>query len=190
MSNITSPVLSTVKTVQRAGLSRTVGRPKNFHRHSSSFLSCPLRDARTVASSCNPIDRLQAYKPLGSNDTHSLHIIHRPRPSPKSYRFMPLMQGFQTTSPKNSFHRLSTIDSHSLPSLKYISHVSDKVRVPLLPDNYSPNRSPNSGIELETLDDAPSKSEHFILAYHPENVTSATRCEIFGNSSDTLLEKS
>ncbi|RKF75575.1 hypothetical protein GcM1_233086 [Golovinomyces cichoracearum] len=186
MSNITSPVFITVKTVQRAGLSRTVGRPKNFHRHSSNFLSCPLRDARTVASSCNPIDRSQAYKSIGSNDTHSLHILHWPRPSPESYRFMPLMQGFQTTSPKNSFHRLATIDSHSLPSLKYISPVSDKVRVPLLPDNYSPN----PGIEPETLDDAPSKSEHFILAYHPEKVTPATRCEIVGNSSDTLLENS
>ncbi|TQS37874.1 hypothetical protein Golomagni_01634 [Golovinomyces magnicellulatus] len=189
MSHITSSVFSIVKTVPRAALSRTVGRPTDFYRNSSNFLSCPMRDARIVASNCSPIDRPQAYKRMGFNDTHNFHNVHRPRPSPKSYRIMPLMQGFQTTSPKKSFHQLSTIDSHSLPSLKYISPVSDKVRVPLLPDNYAPNRSPNSGIELETLDDTPSKPEICILAYNPENVISATRCEIFGNSSDILLGK-
>jgi len=58
-----------------------------------------------------------------------------------------------------------------------------KLRVPLLPDNYHPDRSPNSGNELETLDGAVDRQEILIVASHPEDVMPAAMTEVVGNDS-------
>ena len=55
-----------------------------------------------------------------------------------------------------------------------------RIRVPLLPDNYAPDRSANSPHALETLDGAVLGSEISVVAAHPEQVTAALS-EVVGN---------
>lgn len=57
--------------------------------------------------------------------------------------------------------------------------ILNSIRVPLLPDNYSPDRMVASHAE-ETLDGAISGSEISVVAAHPEQVTAAMS-EVVGN---------
>lgn len=115
----------------------------------------------------------------------SIHTSHRPAPtpSPTVYRTIPLMQGFRTSAPKQAARDTSTIDFFFFPDppTPPPSNPFSKLRVPLLPDNYSPDRSPNSGHAVEALDEAVPRPEISIIASHPENVAPATISEVVGN---------
>lgn len=51
----------------------------------------------------------------------------------------------------------------------------------MLPDNYTPDRSPESGHAVEGLDAAIPGPEISIIASHPEDVIPATISEVVGN---------
>jgi hypothetical protein len=93
------------------------------------------------------------------------------------------MQGFQTSAPKQAVHDSSTIDFFFFPDVPEPPPKNPfaKLRVPLLPDNYTPNRSPDSGHSLEELDTAVPAPEISIVASHPEDVVPATISEVVGN---------
>lgn len=77
---------------------------------------------------------------------------------------------------------MSILDFAFLPEFE--SEISQdpfaRIRVPLLPDNYAPDRSANSPHAFETLDGAVLGSEISIVAAHPEQVTAALS-EVVGN---------
>lgn len=93
------------------------------------------------------------------------------------------MQGFQTSAPKQAAKDNSTIDFFFFPEIPADPPLNpfSKLRVPLLPDNYNPDRSPNSGHALDSLDTAVPRPEISIMAAHPENIHPAAMSEVVGN---------
>ena len=115
---------------------------------------------------------------------------HRPTtPSVPVYHTIPLMQGFQTSAPKQAPHDMSTIDFFFFPEIPADPPLNPfaKLRVPLLPDNYNPDRSPESGnaIEPEVFGDG-VRSEISIVASHPEDVLPAALSEVVGNDGEEV----
>jgi hypothetical protein len=94
-----------------------------------------------------------------------------------------MMQGFRSSAPKQAAHDSSTIDFFFFPEVPEPPPRNPfaKLRVPLLPDNYTPDRSPDSGHSLEALDEAVPRPEISIVASHPEDVVPATISEVVGN---------
>lgn len=94
-----------------------------------------------------------------------------------------MMQGFQTSAPKQSINDMSTIDFFFFPEIPADPPLNPfaKLRVPLLPDNYTPDRSPGTAHALETTDEVLPRAEISIVASHPEDVMPATISEVVGN---------
>jgi len=93
------------------------------------------------------------------------------------------MQGFRTSAPKQAAHDKSTIDFFFFPEVPEPPPTNPfaRLRVPLLPDNYSPDRSANSAHAIETPDHAVPRQEIHIIANHPDNVQPAAMSEVVGN---------
>lgn len=87
------------------------------------------------------------------------------------------MQGFRTSAPKASRGDVSTIESFIFPEIPEAAPLNpfSKLRVPLLPDNYSASHV------AEVIDGAVSRPEISIVAAHPENVAPAAMSEVVGN---------
>lgn len=96
------------------------------------------------------------------------------------------MQGFRTSAPKATAHDASTIDFFFFPEppAPPAENPFSKLRVPLLPDNYTPDRSANSGHQVEALDEAVPRPEILIVASHPEDVVAAAMTEVVGNDGE------
>jgi len=101
------------------------------------------------------------------------------------------MQGFKTTAPAHASGDNSTIDFFFFPEIPELPTNSfSKMRVPLLPDNYNPDRSPDSGNAVEALDEAVPRPEISIVASHPEDVMPAALSEVVGNDGhDTSISE-
>jgi len=93
------------------------------------------------------------------------------------------MQGFRSSAPKAARNDSSTIDFFFFPDppAEPPANPFSKLRVPLLPDNYNPDRSAGSGNEAESADEAVPRPEIVIVASHPEDVTPAAMTEVVGN---------
>ena len=93
------------------------------------------------------------------------------------------MQGFRTSAPKQAAHDSSTIDFFTFPEIPEEPPVNPfaKLRVPLLPDNYTPDRSANSAHAAEVFDAPLAKPEIHIIASHPEQVAAVALSEVVGN---------
>jgi len=93
------------------------------------------------------------------------------------------MQGFRTSAPKQAVRDTSTIDFFYFPEVPEPPPANPfaKLRVPLLPDNYTPDRSADSPHAVETLDSAVPSPEIHIVASHPEQVLPAAMSEVVGN---------
>jgi hypothetical protein len=93
------------------------------------------------------------------------------------------MQGFQTSAPKQTARDSSTIDFFFFPEVPEPPPINpySRLRVPLLPDNYNPDRSANSAHAVEVPDEAVPSPEISIIASHPENVAPAAMSEVVGN---------
>jgi hypothetical protein len=121
------------------------------------------------------------------NDSRAFHTVRRP--SPQIPKTIPLMQGFRTSSPKPAAHDSSTIDFVFFPEVPEAPPANPfaRLRVPLLPDNYNPDRSANSAHMVETLDPAVPSPEIHIVASHPHNVpVVAPMSEVVGNDAIEL----
>jgi len=62
----------------------------------------------------------------------------------------------------------------------------EKLRVPLLPDNYSPDRSPSSAHAIESQEISIPRPEISVVAAHPEMVLPAMLSEVVGNESEEV----
>jgi hypothetical protein len=91
------------------------------------------------------------------------------------------MQGFKTSAPKPAAHDSSTIDFFFFPepSAPEPANPFYKLRVPLLPDNYHPDRSNHA---VESLDEAVPAPEIHIVAAHPEDVVPVALTEVVNNA--------
>ncbi|KAF4636251.1 hypothetical protein G7Y89_g1834 [Cudoniella acicularis] len=131
------------------------------------------------------VERPAASDLINSHGFHTLNGAHRPLPSqsPPIHRTIPLMQGFRTSAPKQAVRDTSTIDYFTFPEALEEPPANPfyKLRVPLLPDNYNPNRSADSAHAAEEVDSAIPSAEINIVASHPENVTPVAMSEVVGN---------
>jgi hypothetical protein len=93
------------------------------------------------------------------------------------------MQTFHTTPPSLAARDSSTIDFFTFPTppAPPPSNPFAALRVPLLPDNYTPDRSAHSPHAAETLDTAVAAPEILIVAGHPDQVVPAALSEVVGN---------
>jgi hypothetical protein len=84
------------------------------------------------------------------------------------------MQGFHTTSSAPAPAAAPSIDYVFLPAMPQPASESfSALRVPLLPDNYTPDRSVGSAHAPEVPDAPLSRSEISVIAARPETVASA-----------------
>lgn len=94
-----------------------------------------------------------------------------------------MMQGFKSSAPMQAARDNSTIDFFFFPQIEPAPPANpfEKLRVPLLPDNYNPDRSPGSPNAMETFEARLPKDE-VIMASNPENIMPATMSEVIGNN--------
>ncbi|KAF3760585.1 hypothetical protein M406DRAFT_358239 [Cryphonectria parasitica EP155] len=109
----------------------------------------------------------------------SMTTAHRPspQPTPNPARTIPLMQSFHSTPTATARSDISTIDFAFLPSLADSSPSADsfaQVRVPLLPDNFAPERPP-AIFAPELQGDVPlPRSEIIVMAADPASVSAVS----------------
>ncbi|CAK7201689.1 hypothetical protein SEUCBS139899_004398 [Sporothrix eucalyptigena] len=105
-------------------------------------------------------------------------MTHRPTPSPlpSRNRVVPLMQtfNFRTSTPKEARLDVSTIDYAIMPSFAAEAAGEVALRVPLLPDNFEPNRENLDGHAPEVADGPLASPQIVVLAAHPEDVVAAS----------------
>jgi len=164
MSRVTPPVQKMAQVVR--GISST-----STARASSILLNHEKSKAEVV-------DRLNA--PDKTSRSHTTLSSHRPVVA--THRVAPFMQGFTTTAPRPSRSDSSSIDFMFLPAMSESSSESFvNIRVPLLPDNYAPDRSVNSMHAHEAVAEAIPSPEIHVIAAHPERVSVSTLTEVVGN---------
>ena len=97
------------------------------------------------------------------------------------------MQTFKTSAPKAAAHDSSTIDFFFFPEPPEDPPANPFAqRVPLLPDNYNPDRS---SYAMESLDEAVPSPEVHVVASHPEDVHPSAMSEVVGNDGmDVSIE--
>lgn len=168
MSRITPPITQMGKIGRKASAgSSSINGQSNGFRRANLAIYHGLKDTKLDNMKNNFMDRLPNLELKNSQATQGLHTVHRPTISSK-YKVIPLMQGFQHSAPKHAFRGLSTIDSHMMPSIKNPPPPPTRPLVPLLPDNYAPNRSSQFSQSLETSHNSFPKPEISIVAYHSE----------------------
>lgn len=110
-------------------------------------------------------------------------MTHRPTPSPvpSRNRVVPLMQtfNFRTTTPRDARLDVSTIDYAVMPSFageadREAAASRMALRVPLLPDNYAPDRQNLDGHAPEVADGPLASPQIVVVAAHPEHVVAAS----------------
>ncbi|CAK7211392.1 hypothetical protein SCUCBS95973_001099 [Sporothrix curviconia] len=117
---------------------------------------------------------------LGERDDNNRRftMTHRPTPSPvpSPNRVVPLMQtfNFRTSAPKAARLDVSTIDYAVMPSFAAEAVNDVALRVPLLPDNFEPNRQNLEGHAPEVADGPLAGPQIVVVAGHPENVVAAS----------------
>lgn len=128
------------------------------------------------------MQRLTAFE---MSRDHSTTGGHRPSPASTTptHIFRPLMQGFRSDAPKAAAHDSSSIDYMFFPEMDVEAESAHKLRVPLLPDNFHPDRSASSAHAVEALDEAVPRPEISIVASHPENVAPAALTEVVDNAA-------
>ncbi|CAL3967265.1 hypothetical protein PZA11_003618 [Diplocarpon coronariae] len=188
MSRVTPPVNTITHALRRgisSGLLDSESRASRYLPRNLKDLraECKKRSLNAMGNKTELVGRLAAHDSVGSHSFHT-NGLHRPvlANSEPVYRTIPLMQGFHKSAPKHAAHDHSTIDFFFFPQIEAAAGDSlQKLRVPLLPDNFHPDRSAESGNALESLDEAVPRPEISIVAAHPENVVPAAMSEVVGN---------
>jgi len=111
---------------------------------------------------------------------------------PLVYKTLPMMQGFKSSAPVQAARDNSTIDFFFFPQIPAAPPANpfEKLRVPLLPDNYNPDRSPGSINAIEATEVPHPKDEISIMASRPEQILPATMSEVVGNNElDVKIEE-
>lgn len=112
-------------------------------------------------------------------------MTHRPtpQPAPSRNRIVPLMQtfNFRTTTPRDARLDVSTIDYAVMPSFtgeadREAAAAASRMalRVPLLPDNFSPDRQNLDGHAPEVADGPLAGPQIVVVAAHPGNIVAAS----------------
>jgi len=199
MSRVTPPVTKLTQAVRRISSSANASRSSallDSQSRQSVYLprkasdlkqECSKRQLKTTGTKAELVDRLAAYDIIR---THSTWGGHRPDVNsttspivPPNYKTGSLMQGFQTSAPKQAARDTSTIDFFMFPDVAEESADSFvKLRVPLLPDNYNPDRSVDSAHALEAPVEVVPRTEVNVVAGHPEIILPvAFMTEVVGN---------
>jgi len=190
MTRVTGPIPKLSNAFRSISTTASASRPSSLlasTTRQSTYLpsrlsdlkhECQIRKLDTAGSKSDLINRLTAYEQTRSHITTGGY-----RPSPSSaapaHVFRPLMQGFRTSAPRPAVGDTSTIDYFFFPEMDVESSSNEHLRVPLLPDNYTPDRTQ---YPAEALDEAVPHPEIHIIAAHPENVVPAALTEVVDNA--------
>ncbi|RDL37932.1 Uncharacterized protein BP5553_05365 [Venustampulla echinocandica] len=194
MSRVTPPVTKLAQAVRRISSTQTANRSSTLldSQARSAYLprsrldlkaECSKRQLKTNGNKAELVERLAAADLI--NNSHGFHTLgDGHRPAAPVTRTIPLMQTFRSSAPKQAVRDASTMDHFTFPQIPDVpSNPFAKLRVPLLPDNYSPDRSPESGLMVEAADEAVFRPEINVCASHPENVAPAALSEVVGNEA-------
>ncbi|TVY55257.1 hypothetical protein LSUE1_G010053 [Lachnellula suecica] len=186
MSRVTPPVTKFTQAVRRISSTANASRPSELLSRNAYLPrpksdlkdECTRRLLKTSGSKVELVERLATSDLINKQGFHT-----RTRPVTTPVRTIPMMQGFRSSAPVQAARDTSTIDFFTFPTPPAPEPLNpfSKLRVPLLPDNYSPDRSASSGHAVEALDEAVPRPEISIMASHPENVAPATISEVVGN---------
>lgn len=149
-------------------------------------VECSKRKLPTSGTKAELVDRLAANDLTRSHSTLGGRRPMAPQtPTATTSATFRFMQGFQTSAPKAATHDVSGIDFFFFPEMPEAPAANpfSKLRVPLLPDNYSPDRSAKSGNAVETLDEAVPRPEIIIVASHPDVALPAAMTELADNET-------
>ncbi|RDW91186.1 hypothetical protein BP5796_02351 [Coleophoma crateriformis] len=202
MSRVTPPVTKFTHAMRALSSTSHLGHPSlllDSQARQALYLPRSLKDLKAECSRRNlkaigsKVELVERLATADASRAHSTFGGHRPMPSTAApvYKVIPLMQGFRTSAPKQAAHDSSSIDFMFFPEIEAAPDANPfaKLRVPLAPDNYTPDRSVNSAHAVESLDDAIPRPEISIIAAHPENVTAAALTEVVDNAAiDVPLE--
>ncbi|RFU28694.1 hypothetical protein B7463_g7664, partial [Scytalidium lignicola] len=205
MSRVTPPVTKLTQAVRRISSSANASRPSalfDSQSRQSVYLprklsdlkeECSKRQLKSSGTKAELVNRLAAYDLIRA---HSTWGGHRPDATtstssvnsfvPSNYKTGSLMQGFRTSAPKQAIHDNSHIDFVSFPDITEKQGIDSfaNLRVPLLPDNYNPDRSANSAHALEASIEAVARPEISVVAPHPEIVLPVSLfTEVVGNEA-------
>lgn len=179
MSRVTPPVHRAIRSIsssahsaRSSALLDSQTRQAQYlpQRHSELKAECVRRQLKTSGSKGELAERLVAH-----DITRASSSSARPTSSfAATTNLRPLMQGFHTTSSLPAPTASPTIDHVFFPVPSATEYASFSLRVPLLPDNYSPDRSVGSAHALETPVEPLLRNEISIIAARPENVTVAS----------------
>ncbi|KAG0645963.1 hypothetical protein D0Z07_7720 [Hyphodiscus hymeniophilus] len=186
MSRITPPVHRFNHAIR--SMSSTVARSSGHlehSRHTTQYLprklaeleaECTKRQLNTRGLKTELVERLVSHD-------RGFHSSVGHRPTSPIFKPIPPMQGFRTSAPAQAAHDSSNMDFFVFPETPEEPPTNPfaRIRVPLLPDNYSPDRSANSAHAAEAFDTPVLKSEIHIVAAHPERVAPAALSEVVGN---------
>ncbi|KAG9237543.1 hypothetical protein BJ875DRAFT_141544 [Amylocarpus encephaloides] len=195
MSRVTPPVQTLTRSVRRISSTAVAARPSEIlnSQARNAYLprskvdlqtECTKRQLKPNGSKIELVERLAASDYLINRHGYHTSVSsgHRPQSSTTAplYRIVPLMQGFRSSAPRPIRGDTSTIESFIFPETPEAPPVNpfERLRVPLLPDNYNPDRS--SFVE-EEIDGAMPKNEISIVAASPETVTPVAMSEVVGN---------
>ncbi|OBT71231.1 hypothetical protein VF21_09895 [Pseudogymnoascus sp. 05NY08] len=117
--------------------------------------------------------QLAASTSKAESTTRSSSTTTRPTPTSITPTLRPLMQGFHTTTSTPAPSASPSIDFVFFPAPVESSTHTSMLRVPLLPDNYTPDRSIGSAHAPEAEVMPLERSEISIIAARPETVASA-----------------
>lgn len=108
-----------------------------------------------------------------------------PTTTATAYKSRPLMQTFHTSPSTSSAHDSSTIDFFYFPEVPGPASNDSfaRIRVPLLPDNFAPDRSSSSLNAVEAVDEAVPRPEINIVSSHPRDVAAVAMTEVVGNEA-------
>lgn len=163
MTRVTPPVAKLART-----LAATPSLPRPHYATKTASNAAALARSELLGSENRLEDHLR----------RSMTTTHRPTPmpTPSASRTVPLMQGFQTSAaPAARSAPLSTMDATILPPMDAAPADSiSGLRVPLLPDNFYPDRSSSilAGTHGPEATDAPLAAP-VVVAADPGNVYSA-----------------
>ncbi|EOO02777.1 hypothetical protein UCRPA7_1712 [Phaeoacremonium minimum UCRPA7] len=173
MTRVTAPIAKLTRS-----LSTTASAPRPSHLLNASKTA----SARVRQELEQTVDGRSSDT---SSTTRGITTSHRPVPSPT--RTIPLMQTFHSSPGQSARLDTSSIDYAVLPSTAQLygdNAAADsfaRMRVPLLPDNYNPDRS---HLVAEEPDAPLAEPEIRIVAADPAKVLPAALTEVEGFGVD------
>ncbi|KAL8392961.1 hypothetical protein RB595_002958 [Gaeumannomyces hyphopodioides] len=157
--------------------SPSVARPNFISRASKAAASFAQSDfgaeGRSSDNEVGPSTAAELLAVVARASRRGMTTAHRPvTVQPNPGRIVPLMQGFHSSAAPAARIEVPTMDFTVLPIMDMgsASDMAQTIRVPFMPDNFTPDRST---LSAEAPDAPLPAAEISVVAAHPDKVLSA-----------------